>query len=219
VQTLTFERITMSIVLGSAKFLRKVTSCNVVPGLSTLPTTMSSTSSSPSECDLNGGHQQSRGIKQLCARTELLKVSGNVHTQLKRYLNVHENVGLAILRDAGVKVPRFGVASSSDEAFKVASNDLQGISDYVVKAQVLAGGRGKGTFDSGLKGGVKIVYSPEEVRDISKQMIGNKLITKQTTAAGVPCNQVMISERLYPRREYYFAIMMEREYGVSQFVL
>lgn len=133
----------------------------------------------------------------------------------KRCLNVHEYVGLTVLKDAGVNVPRFGVASSGDEAFKVADTELKGISDYVVKAQVLAGGRGKGTFTSGLKGGVKIVYSPEEVRGIASQMIGNHLVTKQTTALGVPCNQVMISERLYPRREYYFAIMMEREYGVS----
>lgn len=133
----------------------------------------------------------------------------------RRMLNVHEHVGLDILRTAGVKVPRFGVASNADEAYKVAATDLKGISDYVVKAQVLAGGRGKGTFESGLKGGVKIVYSPDEVKDIARQMIGNRLITKQTGAGGVPCNQVMISERLYPRREYYFAIMMERQYGVS----
>jgi succinyl-CoA synthetase beta subunit len=131
----------------------------------------------------------------------------------QRNLNVHEYVGLSVLRDAGVAVPKFGVASSAEEAEKVASSDLKGISDYVVKAQVLAGGRGKGTFESGLKGGVKIVYSPTEVRDIAKKMIGNKLITKQTGEKGIPCNQVMISERLYPRREYYFAIMMERQYG------
>lgn len=107
------------------------------------------------------------------------------------------------------------MASSSGEARIVATDELKGLSDYVVKAQVLAGGRGKGTFDSGLKGGVKIVYSPDEVENIAKQMIGRRLITKQTGEKGVPCNQVMISERLYPRKEYYFAIMMERAYGVS----
>lgn len=131
----------------------------------------------------------------------------------KRNLNVHEYVGLSILRDNGVNVPRFGVASNPDEASKVASSELQGITDYVVKAQVLAGGRGKGSFDTGLKGGVKIVYSPDEVKDIASKMIGSNLITKQTGEKGVPCNKVMISERLYPRREYYFAIMLERSYG------
>lgn len=133
----------------------------------------------------------------------------------KRHLNVHEHVGLKILKDAGVNVPRFGVAHCAEEAVRVASTELSGISDYVVKAQVLAGGRGKGTFSSGMKGGVKIVYSPDEVGEIAGKMIGNMLITKQTGAEGIPCNKVMISERLYPRREYYFAIMMERQYGVS----
>lgn len=135
---------------------------------------------------------------------------------LARNLNVHEYVGLSMLRENDVNVPKFGVAETPDEASKVASNDLKGVSDYVVKAQVLAGGRGKGHFDSGLKGGVKIVYSPDEVRDISSKMIGSNLITKQTGEKGVPCKKVMIAERLYPRREYYFAIMLERSYGVSQ---
>lgn len=138
----------------------------------------------------------------------------NTSTTSKRNLNVHEYVGLGILREAGVNVPRFGVASTPEEASNIASNQLKGLSDYVVKAQVLAGGRGKGTFDSGLKGGVKIVYSSQEVEDVSRQMIGSKLTTKQTGDKGVPCNQVMVTERLYPRREYYFAIMMERHYGV-----
>ncbi|MBN3308161.1 SUCB1 ligase, partial [Amia calva] len=87
-----------------------------------------------------------------------------------------------------------------------------GSKDLVVKAQVLAGGRGKGTFEGGLKGGVKIVYSPEEARDISTQMIGKKLFTKQTGEKGRICNQVFICERRYPRREYYFAITMERSF-------
>lgn len=82
-----------------------------------------------------------------------------------------------------------------------------------MKAQVLAGGRGKGHFDSGLKGGVKIVYSPDEVKDVASKMIGSKLITKQTGEHGIPCNKVMVVERLYPRREFYFAIMLERKYG------
>lgn len=134
---------------------------------------------------------------------------------LVRNLNVHEYIGLSLLRDNGVAVPKFGVADSGQQAAKVASDELKGVTDYVVKAQVLAGGRGKGSFDSGLKGGVKIVYSPSEVEDIVSKMIGHNLITKQTGEKGVPCNKVMIAERLYPRREYYFAIMLERSYGVS----
>lgn len=60
----------------------------------------------------------------------------------------------------------------------------------MVKAQVLAGGRGKGAFTSGLKGGVKLAFSPEEVKDLASQMIGNKLVTKQTGEGGRICNSV-----------------------------
>lgn len=137
--------------------------------------------------------------------------AANCGFQQKRHLNVHEHVGIKLLGDAGIQVPRFGVANSPEEAEKVA-RDL-GVSDVVIKAQVLAGGRGKGSFDSGLKGGVKIVYSPEEAKSLASQMIGYKIHTKQTGEDGQPCNAVMITERLYPRREYYFAIMMEREFS------
>ena len=84
--------------------------------------------------------------------------------------------------------------------------------DVVVKAQILAGGRGKGTFNSGMRGGVKLVYSPEEAESVSKNMLGHRLYTKQTGREGKPCNQVMVCERLFPRREFYFAITLERAY-------
>lgn len=60
----------------------------------------------------------------------------------------------------------------------------------VIKAQVLAGGRGKGTFDSGMRGGVKLVYSADEAEKISKNMLGHRLYTKQTGREGKPVNQV-----------------------------
>lgn len=131
--------------------------------------------------------------------------------QPRRNLNVHEHVGMSILQEAGIAVPKFGVAMTSQEAEDVAKSLSS--SDYVIKAQVLAGGRGKGHFESGLKGGVKIVFSPEEAKKIADLMIGHKLHTKQTGDDGRICNSVMITERLYPRREYYFAIMMERAFS------
>ena len=82
----------------------------------------------------------------------------------------------------------------------------------MIKVQILAGGRGKGTFESGLKGGVKIVFSPEKAKAVSSQMIGKKLFTKQTGEKGRICNQVLVCERRYPRREYYFAITMGRSF-------
>lgn len=80
----------------------------------------------------------------------------------------------------------------------------------VIKAQVLAGGRGKGTFDNGLKGGVRVIYSPHEAEMFAEQMIGHKLVTKQTGAGGRLCNAVYICERKFARREFYLAILMDR---------
>ena len=113
---------------------------------------------------------------------------------------------------------------------------ILGGDDMVIKAQVLAGGRGKGTFDNGLKGGVRVIYSydepdlspnpslsrniaadklwryrPTEARMFADQMIGHKLITKQTGARGRMCNAVYICERKFARREFYLAILMDRQ--------
>ncbi|KAI8821070.1 ATP-grasp domain-containing protein [Fimicolochytrium jonesii] len=126
----------------------------------------------------------------------------------KRNLSIHEHLSMGLLNEYGVKVPKGAVATSPAEAEKIAKSLSS--SDYVIKAQVLAGGRGKGHFDSGLKGGVRVVYSPTEVKMFAEKMLGHKLITKQTGAGGRPCNAVYVVERLYVRREYYFAIIQDR---------
>lgn len=77
--------------------------------------------------------------------------------QQTRNLNVHEHISYTLLRDAGITVPNFGVAKTKDEARKIAESLKT--KDLVLKAQVLAGGRGKGHFKNGLKGGVRMVYS------------------------------------------------------------
>lgn len=107
---------------------------------------------------------------------------------------------------------RFGVATSTQEAKKIAT-DLQ-TENLVLKAQVLAGGRGKGAFKNGFKGGVRLVFSPEEAEQVSGKMINQTLVTKQTGAAGRICNKVMVAERKFPRREFYMAVMMERAFNV-----
>merc|ERR1712045_163189 len=129
----------------------------------------------------------------------------------KRNLSVHEHVSMALLQEAGVPVPKFGVAKSAAEARKIAEEIAS--NDLVVKAQVLAGGRGKGSFKGGYKGGVQLVYNPDEVEAASKGMIGDFLITKQTGSDGRICNSVMITERKYTRKEYYVAIMNERAFN------
>lgn len=126
-----------------------------------------------------------------------------------RNLSLHEYLSMGLLEKYGVKVPKGAVAKSAEEAYKVANN--LNTNDLVIKAQVLAGGRGRGQFESGLKGGVQLVDSAEKIRDIARQMIGHKLITKQTGAGGRICNSVFIVERRWLRRELYFAIILDRE--------
>lgn len=118
-----------------------------------------------------------------------------------------------LLQKFGINVPKYKVAESADEVFSIAEEFGQttGTKDVVVKAQVLAGGRGKGHFESGLKGGVKIVYDSAQAKDISSKMIGSRIFTKQTGESGRLCSKVMVCERLYSRREYYFAITLDRK--------
>jgi len=131
-----------------------------------------------------------------------------VTKQCVRNLNLLEHHGVRLLQQAQINVPPFGVAKSAEEAQAVAKKI--GGKDYVVKAQVLAGGRGKGKFDSGLEGGVQIVFTPEEAGEKAKQMIGHHLVTKQTIGEGPLCEEVMIAKRLFTRREYYFSITLDR---------
>ncbi|KAF9740043.1 Succinate--CoA ligase [ADP-forming] subunit beta, mitochondrial [Paraphaeosphaeria minitans] len=128
--------------------------------------------------------------------------------QQSRFLSIHEYRSASLLESYGIGVPKGGVATSAAEAEKVAKEI--GGEDAVIKAQVLAGGRGKGTFDNGFKGGVRVVYSPREASILADQMIGHKLITKQTGAAGRLCNSVYIVERKFARREFYLAVLMDR---------
>ncbi|KZF22787.1 succinyl-CoA ligase beta-chain mitochondrial precursor [Xylona heveae TC161] len=131
-----------------------------------------------------------------------------VGAQQKRALSLHEYLSCKILKDYGVGVPAGEVAKSAAEAEAIAKKISD--NDMVIKAQVLAGGRGKGTFDNGLKGGVRVVYSPHEAKMFAEQMIGHKLVTKQTGAAGRICNSVYICERKFARREFYLAVLMDR---------
>uniref|UniRef100_A0A1B6DJG0 Succinate--CoA ligase [ADP-forming] subunit beta, mitochondrial n=1 Tax=Clastoptera arizonana TaxID=38151 RepID=A0A1B6DJG0_9HEMI len=156
------------------------------------------------------------GLVESLARKNCVKLlAANTPTtpwnQQKRNLNVHEHISYTLLKDAGIPVPQFGVAKTKKEAGEIAKK--LNVKDIVLKAQVLAGGRGKGSFKGGLKGGVRMVYTPEEAEDIAGQMLGDYLITKQTGEKGRICNAVMVTERKFPRREFYFAIMMERAFS------
>lgn len=70
---------------------------------------------------------------------------------------MHEHISYSLLKEAGITVPNFGVAKTKSDAKRIAGG--LGTKDIVLKAQVLAGGRGKGSFKNGLKGGVRMVYT------------------------------------------------------------
>ncbi|CAL1696427.1 unnamed protein product [Somion occarium] len=130
----------------------------------------------------------------------------------KRFLSIHEYQSVNLLNSYGVPTPKSIPAHTPQEAFEAAKQF--GSTGCVIKAQVLAGGRGKGKFDNGLQGGVHMVQtSPEQAQDYASKMLGAKLITKQTGAGGRICNAVMLAERRDPAHEYYIAVLNDRTTG------
>ena len=128
-------------------------------------------------------------------------------------MNLHEYQGKELLSSFGVRIQRGIVASTVEEAVKAAEklNKDTGTTWWVIKAQIHAGGRGKG-------GGVKLAKSIEEVRSISEQILGMYLITPQTSASGKLVNQVLIAEDVYypgesETDEFYMSVLLNRSTG------
>ena len=117
-------------------------------------------------------------------------------------MNIHEYQAKALFEQYGVKTLRGVVASNANEAAN-ACKELGG-SIWVVKAQVHAGGRGKG-------GGIILCRSPDEVYEASEKLIGSKLITPQTTAEGVEVKKIYVEEGCSISRELYLGIVLDRE--------
>ncbi|KER30292.1 hypothetical protein T265_03241 [Opisthorchis viverrini] len=122
---------------------------------------------------------------------------------------------MELLQKYDIPVPKFIVARSLSEVEAACKQlaETTPSTDVVVKAQVLAGGRGKGLWDSGLKGGVKIVFTVNEAVNLAKRMLGHRIYTAQTGETGQVCNTLLVCERKYSRREHYFAIVLDREQG------
>jgi succinyl-CoA synthetase beta subunit len=116
-------------------------------------------------------------------------------------MKIHEYQGKAILKKYGVAVPRGEVAFTADEASAVA--DRLGGGVVVVKAQIHAGGRGKG-------GGVKVVKSVAEARDVAAKILGMRLVTYQTGPEGSIVKRVLVEEGLQISRELYLGIVIDR---------
>ena len=116
-------------------------------------------------------------------------------------MNIHEHQAKGVLRGYGVAVPKGGVAFSVDEAVKIAKSLPGAI--YVVKAQIHAGGRGKG-------GGVKLARSVDEVRELATEMLGMKLITHQTGPSGKEVKRLYVEEGCDIARELYLSVVIDR---------
>ncbi|OBZ78957.1 Succinyl-CoA ligase [GDP-forming] subunit beta, hydrogenosomal, partial [Grifola frondosa] len=129
----------------------------------------------------------------------------------RRFLSIHEYQSVKLLNSYGIPTPRSIPAHTAEEAAEAAKTF--GYNGCVIKAQVLAGGRGKGKFDNGFQGGVHLVKDPEQAKEYASKMIGAHLITKQTGAAGRICNSVMLAERRDASHEYYVAVLNDRSTG------
>ena len=123
-------------------------------------------------------------------------------------MNIHEYQAKELLQKFDVATTRGRVASTLDEAEQI-TRELGDV-DVVVKAQVHAGGRGKGTFTNGFKGGVHVRKTPAEVRDVAAMMLGQVLVTHQTGPAGRQVNKVLVAESADIAREIYFAVLLDR---------
>src|SRR6266571_467615 len=127
-------------------------------------------------------------------------------------MKIHEYQAKAILKKYGVSVPRGAMAASQDEA-EAAAKELfnSGATGVVVKAQIHAGGRGKG-------GGVKIAKSVDEAGELASKMLGMKLVTHQTGPEGRIVHRLLIEETLPIEKELYLGILVDRGEGKPVFM-
>jgi succinyl-CoA synthetase beta subunit len=123
-------------------------------------------------------------------------------------MNIHEYQAKELLQKFGVATPAGKAASTPAEAEEVAGE--LATNELVVKAQVHAGGRGKGTFANGFKGGVHLVHSPGEAREVAGKMLGQTLVTHQTGPAGRVVHKVLVAKSAEIAREIYFAVLLDR---------
>src|SRR5438046_2718728 len=124
-------------------------------------------------------------------------------------MNIHEYQAKELLQRFDVATTQGKVASTLDETEQIARE--LGDVEIVVKAQIHAGGRGKGVFENGFKGGVHVRKTPEEVREVAAKMLGQILVTHQTGPAGRVVNKVLVAQSVEIAREIYFAILLDRE--------
>ncbi|MEO0959185.1 MAG: ADP-forming succinate--CoA ligase subunit beta [Pseudomonadota bacterium] len=135
-------------------------------------------------------------------------------------MNIHEYQAKQILKDFGAPVSR-GIAVTDKAEARKAVEELGG-PVWVVKAQIHAGGRGKGTFKeaaAGEKGGVRIATSPDDAVAFVEQMMGNTLVTHQSGAAGKQVNRIYLEEGAAIAKEFYLSLLVDRETSRISFIV
>ncbi|MBC8149577.1 MAG: succinate--CoA ligase subunit beta, partial [Verrucomicrobiaceae bacterium] len=124
-------------------------------------------------------------------------------------MNIHEYQAKELFDRFEVPSPRGQMAESAESAQAIAEeigSDLM-----VVKAQVHAGGRGKGTFKNGFEGGVHLTKSATDIGEIAGKMLGQTLVTKQTGEEGRLVRKVMVADAVDIEHEYYLSLLMDRD--------
>jgi succinyl-CoA synthetase beta subunit len=127
-------------------------------------------------------------------------------------MNIHEHQAKAVLAEFGAPVPRGFAVFTPEEAFEAAQK--LGTPVFVVKSQIHAGGRGKGTFEGlgpDAKGGVRVVKSAEDVKTNAAEMLGRVLVTHQTGPKGKQVNRLYIEEGAAIAKEFYLSLLVDRE--------
>jgi succinyl-CoA synthetase beta subunit len=133
-------------------------------------------------------------------------------------MNIHEYQAKQLLAEHGVALPAGDVCDSAQAAQQIADKLFaDGARTVVVKAQIHAGGRGKGTFKNGFKGGVKLCLSGQDVYDQARSMLGNILVTKQTGPEGRLVSKLMVAMAPQIQKELYLAVLLDR--GISRPVI
>ncbi|WP_420341774.1 ADP-forming succinate--CoA ligase subunit beta [Paenirhodobacter sp.] len=135
-------------------------------------------------------------------------------------MNIHEYQAKQLLKSYGCPVSEGRAVLKAEDA-KTAAGELDGPL-WVVKAQIHAGGRGKGHFkeaEAGPKGGVRLAKSVEEAADLAKQMLGRTLVTHQTGPAGKQVNRIYIEDGSDISRELYLALLVDRQTSRVSFVV
>jgi succinyl-CoA synthetase beta subunit len=126
-------------------------------------------------------------------------------------MNIHEFQAKQLLSKYGVAVPPGEVCDSPESAKRVGEQFFnKGASMVVVKSQIHAGGRGKGIFKSGFRGGVKLCKSADEVFENARGMLGNVLVTRQTGPEGRLVSKVLVEMAREIQKELYVAVLLDR---------